>query len=680
MLSPFKQKRVKYDPSSNSRDYIKEKQCFSVTGGQKTSVPPIELEDFKLSNMFNCYIDENEIKSRFGYSLFGNWLPLADPIVTIKQFFDYAGNGFLCVFTTKAVYKYNTASECFDLISPNEVVCDCEDAWTASANITTSNPTDWFRHGTKSVKFVVEDLFTTGLIGYVNFTSKNLTGYDYLHFYIKSSIDTASGDLQILLDDTDNCVSPLEEIDIPAISAGVDTEVFVKIATPSALTAVLSVGIKNTVDASCSVWMDQIAAVSCFSGTTADKFSTEVIYDTDESEVRFIASNFVNSIMAWNGTGNWFVLEGTQDRAKFIKNYFNFLIKAYCNTGGGDYPTKIEWSVNTKPQDMTGAGSGNNSLTSAAGNIQMIEEIQSQLAIIRENSITNMFIVAGVYEATQTPIPFEFSENKVNNIGTPSSWSVQKIGDKLLLLGWDGLYIYDLYSFENINTENFSLFISSINPEQLQLSHSVLIRELSLYLLFVPPAGETTTDVAWVFDYNKKICLGTWQFHDPVSACGSFKETTGAFTIGEIIETIGALTWRVGDSNPTSMSSVVVLGDSNGYLYKINKNLHSDNGNAIVSSIDTKAYCVKIGWFVRFAMVIIDMVGTEIEILISKDGGKTFVSKQSETSIPSDNKVRGRKIDTTSESIMFRFKKSSNNGWFKIMGWVIRFIEKQRLV
>ncbi len=680
MLTPFKQKRVKYDPVTNTRDYIKEKQCFNITGGQKTIVPPIELEDYKLSQMYNCYFLDNEIKSRFGYTTFGNGLPLPEQIMGIKQFTNYAGNSFLCVFTLKNIYKYNVSTKYFDLISPHTDVCDCEDAWTASAEVTATASTTWKRYGTYSAKIVIGADFTTGLAAYRDFAAKNLSTRTHLHFYIKSNVAVAAGDLQILLDDTSGCVSPLESIDIPALEADVEKEINIALDDASLCTAIISVGLKVVTDlGAMTVYIDQIESPTCFTGDTEDRFSFDTIYNSTTGEVLFVATNYIDDILKWVGTGNWEVLGGTPDNSKYIKNYYNYLVCAFVLTTAVDYPTKIQWCVNGKPEDWSGAGSGNNSLTSQAGKIQAMEEIQGQIAIFREKAISNMYIVAGIYEATQTPIPFEFEENRVINVGTPSGWTVQSLGDKLIFLGWDGVYIYDLYNFQNINSENFVEFMANVDPVQLVLSHAMLMSEYSLYILFVPSVGSTTTDSIWVFDYSKKICLGTWKFHDNITACGSYKATSAEVTIGDLTGLIGTFSWKIGGSRPQSLFAASLLGDDSGYIYQIDKDIHNDNNNAIVSFFDTKAYCIKIGFFMRAVLTLIKMSGTDIEVLASSDSGNTFGLSQTESSIPTDGQVKIRDIDMICESIMLRFRVSTLNSWFSIIGWVLRFIEKTKV-
>ncbi|MFH1140287.1 MAG: hypothetical protein V1724_01145, partial [Chloroflexota bacterium] len=67
--------------------------------------------------------------------------------------------------------------------------------------------------------------------------------------WIKSSINLAAGVLQLLLDDTAGAVSPLETLNLPAITAANGwTKVQLKLASPASLTAVLSVALKAASD------------------------------------------------------------------------------------------------------------------------------------------------------------------------------------------------------------------------------------------------------------------------------------------------------------------------------------------------------------------------------------------------------------------------------------------------
>jgi hypothetical protein len=66
--------------------------------------------------------------------------------------------------------------------------------------------------------------------------------------WIKSSVNLNAGDLQLLLDDTAQCPSPLETLNIPAVPANNWQYVTMTLSNPSSCTAIISIGIKMVVD------------------------------------------------------------------------------------------------------------------------------------------------------------------------------------------------------------------------------------------------------------------------------------------------------------------------------------------------------------------------------------------------------------------------------------------------
>ena len=83
-----------------------------------------------------------------------------------------------------------------------------------------------------------------------------------MEFWIKATVATAAGDLQLLLDNTANCASPVETIDLPALAARTWTYVKLTLANPNLDTAIISVGLKYTLVAPANtVWVGRVRAV-----------------------------------------------------------------------------------------------------------------------------------------------------------------------------------------------------------------------------------------------------------------------------------------------------------------------------------------------------------------------------------------------------------------------------------
>ena len=145
------------------------------------------------------------------------------------------------------------------------VLDDCEDAWDEDvpANFTVSLDAADKMVGTSSVKVDIAAAAAAGtILCEVVAPGTALPKFTHLEFWIKSSVATAAGDLQILLDDTVKCGSPLETLNVPALVADKWTHVRVALLTPQLDTAIISLGLKYTVDiGACTIHLDDFRAV-----------------------------------------------------------------------------------------------------------------------------------------------------------------------------------------------------------------------------------------------------------------------------------------------------------------------------------------------------------------------------------------------------------------------------------
>ena len=177
--------------TENNRD-MQTLPTFAIVGGMKMSIPPNELESMYCSLANNILFDKNKIKQRGGYVVYGTTTPLSgDAILNITEFVGYDGIKYICAFTKKNAYLYDGASY-WNPITEQITISDCQSAWTASANVVSTADSTIARVGTKSAKHVIDAAFTTGLASYIDISSKDLTGYTHLYFYIRSSVVLAT--------------------------------------------------------------------------------------------------------------------------------------------------------------------------------------------------------------------------------------------------------------------------------------------------------------------------------------------------------------------------------------------------------------------------------------------------------------------------------------------------------
>lgn len=671
MLNRFTPRRKKTGADKVS---MQTKPVFGANGGIKRSMPPIEIEDMYLYWANNAYVNENKIKKRNGYALFGTSVPLAgDPVMNITQFFKYDGTVYLSAFTTKNAYRYNPTTKKWDLTTEHEVVCDCEDAWIAQAGVTSTASTTK-RYGTYSAKHVIAT-GTTGLASTRAITSADLTGYTHLYFYIRSSKVLTAGQLQLLLDDTVTCASPLELLDVPAVPI-VDTwyEFCVALSNPALLTAVISVGLKAIVDLSgVDIYLDNIMAVNCFTADSNDKVQTEQIYDETSSDVFFIYTNGVDNIKYWTGTNNWADLGGTPNKARRLINFEHYLMLLNTTVSTVQAPQRIEWPQIGKPATWTGEDSGNNSLAGTPDFIEGAVYFRSDLVIFKNNSIASCSFVGGVD-------PFEFEESKIKRVGCSAVGSIQNLDDTIIFLGWDNVYTYDGFSVKPKGNDIIIKFLDELNPSKLSLIHSHIIRGLNLYLLFVPSTNSDYPDYCWIFDYIKETWT-FWKFDDSFTSSGYYF-IDGRLTIGELIEKIGNLNFRLGSSQLQDLKTFSLFGSNDGYIYKYDETIFNDNGVAIDGYIDTKSYVFNgVNLYSMLCQIALFGKGDDITVLVSINDGVTFSSIGTITQNTSTELANFlRKVDQVGDRFMVRFQNNTLDEWFELSGWELGYIEKTRKV
>jgi hypothetical protein len=136
-------------------------------------------------------------------------------------------------------------------------------AYAADPNyFTQSLDTKDRKQGTQSLKVVIAGGASAGDFLSDSITSKDISKYDTIEMWVKSTVATSSGNLKLLLDDTAACASPLETLSIPALSADTWTFVRMSLSNPETDTAIISVGLEYDADiGAVTVWIDDIVAV-----------------------------------------------------------------------------------------------------------------------------------------------------------------------------------------------------------------------------------------------------------------------------------------------------------------------------------------------------------------------------------------------------------------------------------
>jgi hypothetical protein len=220
--------------------------------------------------------------------------------------------------------------------APELVLEDCEDAWNEQvvANVTQDVDAVNFKEGTKSASFALLTAASTGIVGSEAIVIASLADYTHVVGWIKSDVALDANDFQLLLDNTANCASPLETLNLPAVAAGTWTRFKVALANPSTDLALISIGLKMAVDkGACTILLDGIKAIK-------DGMYVPFLSESMRLSRNFTASNVIRSSRNPNkpARGNQEVAGDINTELNpWMGRLFKHLLGSYTRADAGPY-------------------------------------------------------------------------------------------------------------------------------------------------------------------------------------------------------------------------------------------------------------------------------------------------------------------------------------------------------
>lgn len=200
-----------------------------------------------------------------------------------------------------------------NVYSGSLLVEDCEDVWNGidNGNVTDGVDAVDFKVGTKSVQLGVQGGCAANELLSCEDISKDLTAYDILYLWVKSTIATIAGDLQIQLDEHADCISPLKSLNIPALTPATWTRVALPLGDASGLGSLISIGLFQVTDLGAfTINIDDVRAVTMVDGIKAWSldYVVEMLETTDFGSAGL--REYIAAGSGWSGT-----FEGLKDGA-----------------------------------------------------------------------------------------------------------------------------------------------------------------------------------------------------------------------------------------------------------------------------------------------------------------------------------------------------------------------------
>lgn len=580
-----------------------------LTGGIQVSLDPLLLVDRQAVNCSNCRFEFGLLKKDWAWIPFSA-LPVVGTPVYMETFWTTAGASHLMLFTTKAAYKWNTTTLEWDDYTLGTLVDSCESAWTASANVTSTDDTD-FKVGAKSAKHIIDAAFTAGLASYFDFVAKDLTAATHIHAWVKSSVATTTGQLRLYLDNTSACASPLEELQIPALDADTWTRVSLAIATPAGLGAVVSVGLKVQTDIGAqTVYLDDIRAVTEFTGSVVNRFSTCTMIDT------FIITNGKDAMQTFDGTAIT-ALGGSPPIAKYVMQYYSHLLAIGTTETGTAYPQRVRWSSAGTTTTWTGGSSGYVDLVDTVDWCIAGKQLFGRCYIIKESTIWELVYIGGTSVFTYKSV-FDLA-------GSYAPDTIYYYGDgEIVIKTGSDVILFNGQRKESISSDIFPwLYKTGYVIEDLTKDYTsvgIVLEEEDEYWLALTKQGASTPNCLLKCQVGKRA----WTRRDSVDICAFgynlaiAAPVTWATATGTWATAVGS--WRT--KSLAAGSPTTLIADSDGLVW-MDPRSSTDSSEMI---FETKDFLWAHATRVPYIRVYARYGG--FTLYYSKDGGLTWSSGQ----------------------------------------------------
>lgn len=705
---------------------------FAPIGGLNYSADPGDIIPLEMSGCQNVSIRDGKIIKRHGYKTFGGNLPLSGPIMGFDEYKKMSGATYLLVMTTKDIYRWNPSTKLWEIITVSLSIDNCDDnpvAWIGAANVTVTRETTDKKEGDAAVKITPSADFTTGILAYHEKAIGDISDYNHIRFWIKSSIALTAGDLQFFVNGrTKPATLSINVHDSVALSdfsfslvdilgtmlsegVGVSDSVSMSLVSANILNVSVSDSVKaidniitgatlrrmNVPALSADTWKSILLDLRILNLTTdlTDVTSIGLNATTDFGTCDIIIDK-IDVSQCFTGTDNDFfhfdhIRKATEsdlwwcctNRANNIKKYDGNTItdlssdapRAAIVRQFKDYLFAFDTIEVGNPMHQRcrwpDTAFPENWLTGNAKYKDLPGSDWIKQALRYKGDYLVVLKDGSLwlgYPSDDADI-FHF-DNKVPEIGCAAGRTAVCLGEQIIFLGWDDFYTFDAIEAErlgkNIRTELFE----KIKTEEIDRCFGVELDDFAEYWLMVVSTDSTYPDMAWVLNLE----LARWtrhKFADYLTSYGHYY-IEDAIRIGDLTMKVRDMTWRIGDRRLLSMTPTLLFGDNEGYVYEHSTLENNDNGTAIDAWFDTKDFDWA-GPFDRQRLVRYDIyyTGASLSVYYSTDKGDTWELLKilaTSTSLKLPQIVKKR---INCKQIRFRFQNANAGETFEFQKMVV---------
>ena len=627
-----------------------------------------------------------EVSKGPGYVKFGSdSLPLSNSgtaglrVMALIDFTTLAGTTSYLALTLKDAFTYTAATKRWQAMGV--VAEDCEDAWTAAANVTQADDATDYKVGAKCRKLTTDGAggFTAGgVVGYEVVALGDLTGDDRVHYWIKSDTILDAGDLIMTFSNANDLSTSDATVNVPALAA--DTWYYISSTIDmSSANSVDSVGLDSGAGfpdtGTVIVRIDDIRTSTAFTNTANNQWtwcSQAGAGTVQESAPTWflILTNGVDAPYKWNGSAVEFTaLTGTLDTgtlttSKVTASYKDTLGFLNNTENSLVVPQRFRFGDTAEEDDWTTGVAGFIDCYDTAGGILAATILGPYLVIYKTDGIVLL-----EYNAAATPV-FDKTPRITGSqfFATKAITSANNID---YYLARDNVYAFSgLHEAQKIGDPIRDELLASLDFSKKSECFGY-IQAGKHRITFVVPAKAVSTYTYWyTYDFMEKTwSKGKWA--DYITCAGNY-EGGAVLTWGQL-KTVGtlwsAMTGAWGDLVQEKEDKTILLGDSAGYVYQLADTLNNYDDAAIDAEWHTKDFALSPDYMarsMRYGKVSFVAYGDRVSVSYSTDEGNTWTNLLTDQDLTNEREDYNISLNFSAPRCRFKFFDATSKKNFHI--------------
>lgn len=325
------------------------------------------------------------------------------------------------------------------------------------------------------------------------------------------------------------------------------------------------------------IWED-ITGLNDMTGLDTDFISSCVV---PESDLFLFTNNRIDNIRKIVDGSNTANLGGSPPKCSFLEYLSPYVLAAFTQTGGNDFPTKVQWSGTGTPEVWSGGNSGSQVLADDPSFIRGLKKLREYVMVYKELSIYRgrKVSTSAIFDFGNGP----FSSGK----GIYSPRALATDGENHYYMGLNDFHLNNGIRILDIGGPIREYIFNRLNRSQSSTCHALHVEKYKEVWFYITVGAESWPTEVWKYNYEKDF----WYFDTcaNIICASSWKQVT-SLTWADTVGTWDQQATFWDDQQGAFGGPRLVYGHDTGFVSQSDVNVLNDLGAAVDARLETKDF------------------------------------------------------------------------------------------